>query len=926
MTHVIDTESLLTKNQTELKLERKRRNRQNKKKSDLLERSKNHLRGDSLAPGVTPGSAASKMLYGARLPLAPVMTDDQYQANNPESVAVTPDMDRDKATALAQLAIGASDLPHISDHFSSRWQFEEHSKTTLTAVRHDVADRTREQVSSLGLDPTAHAPGETRSSQLKGVSESLAKAMGVPTQYEQRAEEATKEVLEEKARRLPANRKRNQECKRRRELRLKQVEARTARGEKPLFSVKDDSKINDPSNLPLEEEYDEWKKRQNSKKSSVNSKSNGLLIELEVPDGYADDPALFGGAIETRNQLATMNHRGRRKMTEAEVGTWVDKNRKTLKPKRKGDRHADWHEAPPISDANLVAFKKGLLKKRPAFDQEALDALDNTKQDGRISSSKLPVLKAPAASARSSQPISVIMAGMEIPAISVLPNDRSDRNSEFQDSFVNAGDRMANEGAEKHRYPTKLPVRGVDNTTLGALEDAMHPDSPALCNMTEEAEIRGLPSMAIDGHATRQPMIHLTRRTCAKANDMGEMGFAEQLVFDQTRTLGNLANTIERWAIDPLTGKSKTNDRHLRSLTSDVKKEAQRLKLHREVVGRRAQFEQPHLVVILGNKFAEYCLSQLVEHDVFFKNDRVHFAEGTAFYNGTELPAGHPDATNVDRGDDGDDEEEMIAEDMDERILQRALSSPVIMPYRRKAISNPSTVQRLLEASRYGLLGNLTTRIHTQRIEIDPTRVGTDHLVSAFDLATSRLSPSCNPQTIKVGLAYHMARAEECNAKIKWHRRCLKGDECYCNTAPTHLADNGTYYTLNRTMRFICREFLLPDEESTARVYGELPTERRLCIICYIAEINQRVVTLESKLITPKVAVNNHSVEVNVPGGYKKTDCLHFFYMRHGKQIPTGVSGFFPIFCPAQLQHCERREGDRTVRYITYSPSMVGFR
>ena len=248
------------------------------------------------------------------------------------------------------------------------------------------------------------------------------------------------------------------------------------------------------------------------------------------------------------------------------------------------------------------------------------------------------------------------------------------------------------------------------------------------------------------------------------------------------------------------------------------------------------------------------------------------------------------------------------------------------MPYRPTRALNPEQTQSLIEATQYGLLGGFTSRLVAHTLQRNPDRVGTDHYVSAFDLATSRLHPSCNPQIVIVTLAYHHRYMEERDPMKPWQRNCVNGENCWCYSQPTRLADQGTSFTLNNSAKFVGREFLLPEQERTARFDGVLPPNRRSCIVCYIREIANRVTRLEYDGIKPTRALNDHSIEVDVEGGYRKHDCHPQFYMRQGKSISTGISGMFPLFSEIQYRQRERREGGRIIHYLSHSPSMAGFR
>lgn len=893
---------------TSKRLRKKQQERAKLRSEGALEKLQRHLHNDELDPGPTPGSAASKMRYGARLPVAPVQTLAGARQNDPEAVPHTADMPREEAERLGYMGDRALNMGNITDHFASAWQFEESTPSAITPAHLEVGDSRRGTESALELDDGAHAPGRTASVAAKATHEALAAAFGVVTRHGKRDAEASAIAAENARKQRKATEARNAECKRRRAQRKKQVEARIARGEAPLFDVSADTSIRDPTELPLEDELEAYlarKEEEQREAEGPREKPPLLKLKRKIPAKHAKDAMLRGGTFTTNADLDTASWRGLRKATPSELRVFMDRKNSDLQiHNHPTGRYKDKHEAPPSNNSIVHARRRTLLARREAFDAEAGDAIDPTKQDGRPSASCIPQTTADGTPLEKVDgPMPTVLHGTETRQIRVV-NDY-DRQGEHpvQDICEDAGDRMAMSDIQPHLYPAKAPVMGITDARERALEDGFNPDRPALGNMEDEAEIEGLPRLNVDEADTLQPMIRLVQTGNEKARDVAIMDFAQQLVMDLTRFLGDVSPVLDRWARDPDTGKPRTTINHIKELSSAVKGCIRSARKEREIIGRRVTYDRPHLSVRRGHLFAEYCLSLLREHDIFFANDRVLFAHGAAMVNGE---TGSNDPMEVDDAQE---------------------DGRVIMPYRPKSTAgDPARTQKLIEASRYGLLGSLTARLLRKQLELHPDRVGTDHHMTVFDLGTNRLHPSCNPLVVKVSLAYHLRYMEERDPSVSWQRDCVNGSECWCYSQPTRLADQSTTFTLNSSAKFVCRQFLLPDEECTARFEGKLPDRPRSCIVCYMSEVAARVSALEYDGIIPKVPVNNHSVEVDVEGGYRKEDCYPLFYTRQHSKSPTGISGFFPIFSESQFRHRERREGNRLVRYVSYSPSMTGFR
>lgn len=244
-------------------------------------------------------------------------------------------------------------------------------------------------------------------------------------------------------------------------------------------------------------------------------------------------------------------------------------------------------------------------------------------------------------------------------------------------------------------------------------------------------------------------------------------------------------------------------------------------------------------------------------------------------------------------------------------------------------IDHAGVVKRLVERACGELRG---PNRHAQARPLGNTgRVGKDYFRANYERGTSRVHPRHSPEMPRLRREYIESYMRQPIAGNPLERTCRRGENCYCNTVAS---DHGWHFTPRDSTRFVCREFLLPDQERDAVTCGRLPEERRACILCYIKEVNRQYHQTQLLHLVPTRPYNEFMVEVDAPGQYANEHCLNEVMRRDANDVFTGVLGPFPVFretdfCVGSMDIVAHNpNGTRVTHSVScmrHHPSRVGF-
>lgn len=849
VTTVVDTERKL-KYDSEAFKRQKKGQKSEQTVRNRAQMSRARCVNDEMDPGTMPADPPSMMTYGKRKRVAPVLTRDEMAREDPDELERLPEADPAEARRLAKRYKAAHGIKNIADHLLPPDRMVTTQKTAAST------------------EPTGVAPGYTFSSQTLDAHERLSQAMHTETDRQR-----TINTYLSKQRSM--KRKRQQKKK---QLKRERVEAEKAAQESG------NSELVPPA--PPASKRDE---------TSVRGRS-----VFKVPEKYADDPALFGGRPEGNDELAIMESRGTRQMTQTEINAIKPLHSKKTKhkPKNPPDRFIYSTDAPPGCNESVFELAYSASIHNP----ERL-----TNEADEIAENGMAVTQ----SSRGGLDDDSDLIDDETEAVPSLAietrNLRVVSPRALQPQTMDGHEQRAADAARRYERPSALPHEDLSGLSAAdqLKERGMRHDASPFDAHADEAEFAGLPQFDVEDGDLRQPLLRYFQDNFSeKTTDDPVQRMAHQFVFDNQKSLGNLEEVAHIWqSADGDTDRPKLLPSGAKVATKTRKLVMRDIKKKHEVGVQ--DFNPPRRSVSFPHAKVAYCLDMLAKRDIFFAYDRPASTAG--------LPTENPV-----RGVSADAAKDVVMPDRTRPVQQSPSSGDNTQNATRRG-------RHLLTGSDFGLLHSLAIRILESKLSNDATKVGLNKFVSSYELGTSRLHPLDAPDLPQVSLDYHCKFMAQPDPNDHHQRLCINNESCLCYTARTL----GTHINARNNMGFICREFLLPEQLERVQVHGELPKKRRMCIVCYMFHITLMVNKAKDRGIAAVRLLNDHTVTVNCEGGYRREDMLPLRTRRGNVDIATGVAGFFPAYLSLNFERRTRAITHRGVTYssyyMSYTPSRVGF-
>jgi hypothetical protein len=793
---------------------------------------------------------------------------------------------------------------------------------------------------------TSNAPGATRSTLAKSNHEGLARAMKTKTARERELDSFQEAVERENVEKRLA-RKRQREEKRKREQR-----SDAHKGDGDATGEGDDGKKQERrrqgGRKKTKEQQQQQQQQQQPRPQPPNKKRRLDSVSNASSSAFQSDPALFGGAPETPAEFAVVAFRGKRAMDREEVDSFLSLDRASVKPKTEPHEYAIPTSVPPSGDNSVVAARRTLIDHQAALHREAVQALDNRApiESAQERQSAIPV-EAITPSDMALPPYGIMQA-LETRTIHTidpsfyreagLPEGAAEIERR---GFLLPGHAVSEAMADAYRRPARIPSKPIEDAATRRLEQGQPVEAPTFINDLQELEWKALADHVIDVNETsiQQPMLRFLNRY-EKADNVAHLNLKEQLIFDTTGYLGDLTPVVERWiarttnpsqstttttttpaapstvnlALSPETG--------FKQWHKDALALARNTHKQHDASGYQARFNPARQRRRFDYNKTKYCIDLLNKKDTacHFPYDRVAFARGKIM---TDPRTGLPDGTGLTQPSAASGA----------MVPHPESSQRIVMPQRSLPMEVTRKTRSLLESTRYGMLGTLVEvalgrqRYRFEEIAQAASMIGKDFHYSAYDLGTARLHPDSGAEQYHspISLRYHAKYMVQPNPDIPYERECARGENCWCYSRNSHLADAGTYFSGHETPSFVCREFLLPDQETKAQQTGELPAKRNLCILCYMREVSLAVNHDISNEIIPKETRNNHSVYVDMPGEYISDMCYPISYTCGGRQMSTGIIGHFPMFNENNFIFDVYHDGPHPLRYVRFNPAQSIF-
>lgn len=586
-------------------------------------------------------------------------------------------------------------------------------------------------------------------------------------------------------------------------------------------------------------------------------------------------------AAVTHAQMAVADMAGMRDLTPEEMITATHMAAMEIKLKPRRGEYSIPTEAAPAGNESVRALERDCLTQ-PAFNVQAVESNDPRK--AALPADRSHVLAIPTDDRLPTTPLT----GTEMRHVAVVSQDFFSIN-DIQRGMLTRGQRKPLEAARERRLPSLLPALPIEGREAQAAEQGRPEflsDDPTLRN---EIGAKTREFLSPEKPTVRQPLVmylHLFTKPAANK------GWREEIVFDRRTKLNGMITLFEyfvknedalfdttatdAWDEDALAAYSAETG--FKTLTRISRQNARNVKKKRDNVGRKAEYEPSRLRMRFGHYKVRFFLRRLIERDILFRSDWPRLEGG--------------------------------------KEMRPVADPSVVMPMRR-------TATELTKLCTYGAIGRILDR-HRKRIEDRGRRTGTRYMVSAEDLGSDRLHPSCNPDLPEVTLQYHMSYMEQPGPG---ELECVKGSSCFCYTGNMHVADQSTYFNLTSTFGFICKQFLLPQQELKWRMTGELPAERAMCIVDYIMHVNMLYHMNIQREVRPTEPIINHCVRVGVEGEYAPEYMLQPNVRLGTTTIDTGVPAPFPKFDAPSFEHSLRRDPatQAIIHCMRYRPGRMLF-
>lgn len=576
-------------------------------------------------------------------------------------------------------------------------------------------------------------------------------------------------------------------------------------------------------------------------------------------------------AAVTHAQMAVADMVGMRELTREEMITATHMATMEIKLKPRRGEYSIPTEAAPAGNESVRSIERDCLTET-TFNAQAVESSDPRKAS--LPADRKHVLAIPTDDRLPTTPL----VGTEMRHVAVV-EPKFFALSDVQSAMLTKGQRKPLEAAQERRLPSLLPPLPIESREARAAEQGRPEflsDEPALRN---EIGAKTREFLSPEKPTVRQPLVlYLHLFTKPSANK----GWREEIVFDRRTKLNAMITQFDLYLRDEEAAFEEDRaaysaDTGFKTLTKISRQNARNVKKKRDNVGRKAEFEPSRLRMRFGHYKVRFFLRRLIERDILFRGDWP-LLEG-----GKEM---------------------------------RMPSSRTVMPVRR-------TATEITKLCTYGAIGRILDR-HRKRIEDRGRRTGTRYMVSSEDLGSDRLHPTVNPDIPDVSLQYHLSYMEQPGPG---ELECIKGNNCFCYTGNVHVADQSTYFNLTSTFGFICKQFLLPQQELKWRMTGELPAERSMCIVDYILYVNMLYHMNIQREVRPTEPIINHCVRVGVEGEYAPEYMLQPNVRLGTTTIDMGVPAPFPKFDAPSFEHSLRRDPttQAIIHCMRYRPGRMLF-
>lgn len=119
-------------------------------------------------------------------------------------------------------------------------------------------------------------------------------------------------------------------------------------------------------------------------------------------------------------------------------------------------------------------------------------------------------------------------------------------------------------------------------------------------------------------------------------------------------------------------------------------------------------------------------------------------------------------------------------------------------------------------------------------------------------------------------------------------RQCVMNQNCICNIAASGARHAGASNVNRRG--FVCREFLMPEQEYHLKHSGELPKDRQMCYLCYLYQTQRRLTELMEK--------GDAGMTMCVINPFRNVFCKNGEYSEHVGNLHTQGSRFYGCVAP----------------------------
>jgi hypothetical protein len=129
---------------------------------------------------------------------------------------------------------------------------------------------------------------------------------------------------------------------------------------------------------------------------------------------------------------------------------------------------------------------------------------------------------------------------------------------------------------------------------------------------------------------------------------------------------------------------------------------------------------------------------------------------------------------------------------------------------------------------------------------------------------------------------------------LEFHERpCVLGEGCIHMLLP--ILHPECAEESDSQERFICREFLLPDELELKEKEGKLPAVQKLCLADNLLQTTFLKYLLDKENIEPVTIIHDHETEIEAPGEFSRENCIYPTVGKNLRGIVGPILKFFPL-------------------------------